>query len=62
VRLDDVDPGLLGRVGVRPESLDAEREPHRPPGQGARAGDRLDVVESDDLRLAVARQKTGVSV
>jgi hypothetical protein len=62
VRLDHVQTRSLGGVGVRPERLDAEREPHRPPRQGAGAGDRLDLVEADNLRLALARQKTGVSV
>jgi hypothetical protein len=60
VRLDDVHPGLVGRVGVRPERLDPEREPDGPPGERARSGDGLDVLEADDLwRLG---QKTGVSV
>jgi hypothetical protein len=61
VRLDDVDPGLLGRIGVRAERLDPEREPDGTPSQRPRAWDRLDLLEPDDLWRARA-QKTGVSV
>jgi len=61
VRLDDVDPGLLGGIGVRAERLDPEREPDGTPSQRPRAWDRLDLLEPDDLWRARA-QKTGVSV
>jgi hypothetical protein len=61
VRLDDVDAGLLGGIGVRAERLDPEREPDRTPSQRPRAWDRLDLLEPDDLWRARA-QKTGVSV
>jgi hypothetical protein len=61
VRLDDVDPGLLGGIGVRAKRLDLEREPDGTPSQGPRAWNRLDLLEPDDLWRARA-QKTGVSV
>src|SRR3954453_7061440 len=61
MRLDDVDPRFLSRVRIRPERLDAERQPDRAPGQRPGPGNRLDVLEAHDL-WRLGAQKTGVSV
>ena len=50
VRLDDVLPRLAGGVGVAAERAHPEREPDRMPGQAAGAGDRVELVEANDLR------------
>ena len=54
VRLDDVLARLAGGVGVAAERAHPERHPDRMPGQAPGAGNRLELVEVDDLRRARA--------
>jgi hypothetical protein len=46
--LDDIEPGLGGRIGVGAERVDPELAAHGPPGDVARTGDGLELVEVDD--------------
>jgi hypothetical protein len=59
--LDDIDTGFFRRVRIRAERLQPERQPYGAPRESAGPGDRLDVLEADDLWRS-SRQKTGVSV
>lgn len=49
VRLDDVEAGLLGGLGVGAERPDPELHPHRVPGERVGTGQAIDGVDVDRL-------------
>ena len=49
VRLDDVLSRLAGRVRVAAERLDPKRPSDRMPGEASGAGNRLELIQVDDL-------------